>query len=39
MVSITVCVIAVIISFLKVALLEREEDKVTKSDKKNKKKV
>ena len=39
MVSIIVCVIAVILSFLKVALLEREEDKVTKSDKENKKEV
>lgn len=33
MISIVVCVIAVILSFLKVALLEHEEDKVTKSDK------
>lgn len=39
MVSIIVCVIAVIMSFLKVALLEHEEDKVTKSDKDSKKEV
>lgn len=39
MLSIAICVIAVIMSFLKVALLEHEEDKVTKSDKENKKEV
>lgn len=39
MLTIIVCVVVVIMSFLKVALLEHEEDKVTKSDKDSKKEV